>query len=48
MKNHEDTVLELKKYYTDITEANLKEITQLKVIINNIILYKDLIRSVRV
>ena len=31
MKKHEETVLELKKYYTDITQDHLKEIAELKV-----------------
>jgi len=31
MKNHENTVLDLKKYFTDIMEENFKEISELKV-----------------
>lgn len=31
MAKHQETVKELKKYYTDITEENLREIAQLKV-----------------
>lgn len=41
MASHQETVLELKKYYTDITDANLKEITQLKVQ-NQLILLKHM------